>query len=83
MCAYVDLDRLIAEAPLTALELRVVKGLMEGLGVTEMANLYGDTRQAYGGYLRRAVAKIVKRSKVQWAQSHGEVKAAENRRYCL
>lgn len=41
LCTYMDLDRLIDEAPLTQAERRVVDALMKGYGAEDIADHYG------------------------------------------
>lgn len=80
---YIDLDRLIAVCGLSELEELVVEYMMRGYTIQDIADSIGGTRQAYGGYYRRAVNKIVKEFNDQWAYWHGEVLAKENPRYCV
>ena len=56
---------------------------MCGYSIVDLSECYSGTRQAYGGYYRRAVRKIIKAHQDQWAYWHGGVRAAENRAYCL
>lgn len=80
---YIDLDRLIAVCGLSELEELVVEYMMRGYTIQDIADSIGGTRQAYGGYYRRAVKKIVKEFNDQWAYWHGGVLAKENPRYCV
>ena len=80
---YIDFDRLLAVTKLSQSERFVVEKLMEGYSIVDLYESYGGTRQAYGGYYRRAVQKIIREYNDQWAYWHGELPANENPQYCL
>lgn len=80
---YIDLDRLIELSDLSPCESFVVDMLMQGYSVTDISDNFEKSRQACGGYYRRAVKKIVSEYNRQWAIWHGDVKAKDHPRYCV
>lgn len=83
ICLYVDLDRLIEAVQFPASEAFVLGKVMEGYTIGDLSDIYGGSRQAYSGYYRRAIGKIVKESQEQWARHYGEGLAKEHPRFCV
>lgn len=58
ICTYLDLDDLILVCGLSASEEQVVKYVMRGYAVADIADYYGGARQTYNKFYSRAVEKI-------------------------
>lgn len=83
ICLYVDLDRLIEAVRFPSSEAFVLEKIMDGYTINDLSEIYGGSRQAYSGYYRRAIGKIVKESQEQWARHYGEGSAKTHPRFCV
>ena len=71
ICIYASLDSLIDRAGFSPAEEMIVKHLMEGYALADIAEHYGKTRQTFEVLFRRAVRKIVKRNNADWEEVTG------------
>ena len=71
ICIYADLDSLIERAGLSRQERLTVDLLMKGYMLTDIAEHYGQARQAFETLMKRAVKKIVKRNHADWEERTG------------
>ena len=71
ICIYTDLDSLIKRADLSPMERNIVQYLMKGYGLADIAFHFGQARQSFESYFRRAVKKIVKQNTADWEAHTG------------
>lgn len=69
LCTYIDLDILIDEAGLTKAEDKIVRWLMEGYRMNDIAEHHGTTARHVGILFRRAVEKICEANVHRWSNS--------------
>jgi len=69
---FIDLDRLIEEAPLTSWELYVVKSLMEGYNCTDITEKTGKEYHDVRGTFQKAVMKIVQTNNLLWEKCYAD-----------
>lgn len=72
ICAYIDLDRLVETCGLSKAEMRVVKYLMRGYCLSDIAEHMDVTRATVATWFGRAVGKIVRQNNKNWKDSHYE-----------
>ena len=69
LCTYIDLDMLIDEAGLTRAEDKIVRWLMEGYMMSDIAEYYGTTARHVGILFKSAVEKICAADVHRWMNS--------------
>lgn len=72
LCTYMDLDALIDAAGLSETEAKIVDFLMQGYGLSDIADYLGHARQTSDTMLERAVEKIVAANNQRWDECYGE-----------
>ena len=77
LCTYIDLDNLIDSAGLSDTERRIVDYLMQGYGISDIADVLGHARQTASILFDRAVEKIIARNNQVWDECYGSRSAAE------
>lgn len=83
VCIYIDLDSLIASCGLTPGEERIVKNLMMGYAMSDIAEHFHVTRQTCSVLLKRAVDKIVAENNRRWMMVNSDAKASYRPDLCL
>lgn len=69
---YVDLDRLIEQCSLSAMQRGIVKTLMDGYSIVDCAEMLGCAAQSISTQLQRAVGKITAQNTKNWEVVYGE-----------
>ena len=77
LCAYIDLDMLIAEAGLTKAESKIVNWLMQGYGVKDIADHYGTTSKHVLLLLKSASEKISDKNNERGIKCWGNYQVGE------
>lgn len=75
---YVDLDRLIDEAPLSSGERTVVTALMEGYTIGDIAEEMNCAMQTVDVQMCRAASKIAKQNDLNWARTYEKKKICDS-----
>ena len=65
-CTYMDLDRLIDTCGLSEHQMFVIKEIMKGYQMADIAREFGWHRQSVDAALKVAVEKIVRRNNELW-----------------
>ena len=76
LCIYIDLESLINACGLSPTEKRIVRDLMYGYSISDIADHYKVTRQTCDTMFHRAVDKIVKENNRRWTEVNCEAKAS-------
>ena len=71
LCTYIDLDMLIEETSLTSAETKIVKWLMQGYAMKDIAEHYGTTSSHVLMLLQSASRKISETENKRWNKSWG------------
>ena len=71
LCIYADLDALIERTDLSPTERNIIKYMMQGYTLADIAYHFGKTRGTYDTLFKRAVKKIVKRNNADWEEWTG------------
>lgn len=77
ICTYIDLDDLIENAGLSETERKIVRYLMEGYGISDIAEYLGHARQTSEEMFARAVDKIVAKNNARWEACRCDRKMSE------
>ena len=72
LCAYIDLDNLIAEAGLSDAERWVVNALMRGHSGPDIAEHRGTSTKTISAIFRCAVQRIVAANNLRWRKVNSE-----------
>jgi DNA-binding CsgD family transcriptional regulator len=67
-CIYIDLDRLIDTCGLTQQQMFIVKEVMKGYQMADIAREFNIHRQSVDASMRSAVEKIVRQNDLNWAE---------------
>ena len=73
LCTYIDLDMVIEETKLTVAERKIVKWLMQGCSMKDIAEHYGITSSHVLLLLRSASRKISEAENKRWEKCWGNV----------
>lgn len=66
LCAYISLDELLKDAPLTKKQRFVVNLMMRGYTVQDVADVYGVDRRRVSEIFQRAVKVLCERHEQNW-----------------
>ena len=66
LCAYISLDELLRDAPLTKKQRFVVNLMMRGYTVQDVADVYGVDRRRVSEIFQRAVKMLCERHEQNW-----------------
>ena len=69
LCTYIDLDMLIDEAGLSRTEYKIIRWLMEGYAMSDIAEHHGTTARHVGILFNSAVKKICEADVQRWHNS--------------
>lgn len=72
LCTYIDLDVLIEACGLSQMEQKIVDWLMQGYGLTDIAEVLGYVRQTADTMFDRAVEKIVSENNRRWLSCYSD-----------
>lgn len=72
VCTYIDLDMLIETCGLSQTEKLIVSYLMQGYGLSDIAEYLGHARQTSNEMFDRAVEKITAENNRRWEACHSD-----------